>query len=81
MSAVKVYERLDDIPASYLKLFDRASRKSPFLGMPWFKNLAAGAFEPGNRVRIYGYETTIAGVEQPAAALLMRHTDATLAGR
>ncbi|MCC6531356.1 MAG: GNAT family N-acetyltransferase [Burkholderiales bacterium] len=69
-----VYHDLASVPASYERLFAEAARASLFHSLAWYRNFAANALAPGERVRIYGAacgEQT----EEPGAALLMRHCE------
>ena len=51
---VRVYEALDELPPSCLRLFEEAGRQDFFLTQPWFRNFAGRALDGGCCLRIYG---------------------------
>lgn len=66
---VQVYSELQELPESFLNLFEEAGRRSIFLTLPWFHNFAQTAMAPEDRVRIYA----AAGAQgTPGGMLLMR---------
>ncbi len=68
---VRRYSGLEELPESFLKLFEEAGRQSVFLTLPWFQNFIQTALSTGDRVRIYG--AAAAGTQAtPAGMLLMR---------
>ncbi len=68
---VRVYSGLEELPESFLSLFEEGGRKSIFLSLPWFQNFIQTAMAPEDRVRIYG--AAAAGAEgTPGGMLLMR---------
>src|SRR5713226_9389208 len=70
-SHVRVYSGLEELPESFLNLFEEAGRQSIFLALPWFQNFIQTAMAPADRVRIYG--AAAAGAQgTPAGMLLMR---------
>ena len=50
---VRLYSDLEELPESFLNLFEEAGRQSIFLTLPWFQNLAQTAMGHSDRVRIY----------------------------
>jgi CelD/BcsL family acetyltransferase involved in cellulose biosynthesis len=71
MANVRVYQGLDELPESFLNLFEEAGRESIFLTLPWFQNFVRTTMTSEDRVRIYaatGTEGT------PAGMLLMRNS-------
>lgn len=67
---VKVYPGLQDLPKSFLNLFDEAGRQNFFLSSPWFDNFVQTAMGPEDCVRVYA----AAGAQgTPAGMLLMRN--------
>jgi Acetyltransferase (GNAT) domain len=67
--SVQVYAALDDLPAPFLRLFHEAGRRSFFLTLPWFQNLARTALDKNDRVRIYGIAR--AGDAEAAAGMFV----------
>ncbi len=66
---VQVYSGLEELPKSFLNLFEEAGRQSIFLALPWFYNFIQTAMSPEDRVRIY----VAAGAQGiPKGMLLMR---------
>jgi hypothetical protein len=70
---VHTYSRLEELPESFLSLFEEAGRQSIFLTLPWFQNFIQTAMAPEDRVRIYG-ATAKDAQGTPAGMLLMRST-------
>jgi hypothetical protein len=67
---VRVYSGFQDLPKSFLTLFDEAGRQNFFLSPPWFDNFVQTAMGPEDRVRVYA----AAGAQgTPAGMLLMRN--------
>ena len=64
--SVCVYESLDALPSSYPPLFDAASDRFYF-SRQWFRVLTATTADEGERVRIYGIESTGTGTGAGAA--------------
>lgn len=67
-----VYTDLDALPSRYEPLLSRAGDASLFLTLPWYRNFAASALAPSERLRIYAVEAA-ADVASPRAVLMMRH--------
>jgi hypothetical protein len=70
---VRVFSGLQELPESFLSLFEEAGRQSIFLALPWFHNFIQTASAPEDRVRIYGAAT--GPQETPAGMLLMRSSN------
>ena len=71
LANVRVYEGFDELPESFLNLFEEAGRESIFLALPWFQNFVRTAMTSEDRVRIYA----AAGAQgTPAGMLLMRNS-------
>ncbi len=70
---VRIYESLEDLPASYDALFKEAGRRDFFQSRAWFANLIATALEPDERPRLYGLEDD-AGTPQALLICLWRET-------
>jgi len=68
---VRVYSGLEELPESFLNLFEEAGRQSIFLARPWFQNFIQTAMAPEDRMRIY-CATAVGGQGMPAGMLLMR---------
>jgi CelD/BcsL family acetyltransferase involved in cellulose biosynthesis len=51
---VQAYSSFDELPNSYLALFDDAGRQNFFLTLGWFRNFAATVVDPGAHLRVYG---------------------------
>src|SRR5882724_5577416 len=66
---VRIYSGLEELPESFLNLFEQAGRESFFLSLPWFHNFTKTAMAPADRVRIYA---AASAQETPAGMLLMR---------
>lgn len=72
MTAVRVYQDLDELPQAYTALFDKAAGESVFLSLPWYRNFVTHCVEGEDRLRIYvAYEKFH---PLPLAVLLMRHS-------
>ncbi len=68
---VEIYSGLEELPASFLNLFEEAGRQSIFLTLSWFQNFIQTAMAPEDRVRIYG-AGAVGTQGTPAGMLLMR---------
>lgn len=68
---VKTYQNFDDLPASYLPLFERGASDWYDFSLPWFRNFAQTALDDGDAIRIYGVEEN-SGNGTPLAALATR---------
>jgi CelD/BcsL family acetyltransferase involved in cellulose biosynthesis len=66
---VQVYSGLQELPESFLNLFEEAGRQSIFLALPWFQNFVRTAMAPEDRARIYAAADAHG---TPAGMLLMR---------
>jgi GNAT acetyltransferase-like protein len=66
---VRVYSGLEELPESFLDLFEQAECESFFLTLPWFQNFIQTAMPPADRVRIYA---AASAQGTPAGMLLMR---------
>lgn len=69
LPGAQVYSGLQELPESFLNLFEEAGRQSIFLALPWFQNFVRAAMASKERVRIYaacGKQGT------PGGMLLMR---------
>jgi GNAT acetyltransferase-like protein len=68
----KIYSGFDDLPVSYLHLFEEGPSRSFDSILPWFQNLHRKSLEGNSGVRIYGLE--VGDQERTAvAALPARH--------
>ena len=71
---VHVYSGTEELPDSYLNLFEEAGCQSVFLGLPWFQNFIQTGMAPEDRVRIYA----AAGAQgTPTGMLLMRNSSSS----
>jgi hypothetical protein len=70
-SPVQIYSSLEELPTSFLNLFEAEGHQNFFLTLPWFQNFVKTAMAPEDRVRIYGF-TGSHGSETAAGMLLMR---------
>jgi hypothetical protein len=68
---VKTYQSFDDLPSSYLSLFEKAGLDWYDFSLPWFRNFAQTALDEGDKIRIYGVEKN-SGDGTPVAALATR---------
>ncbi|HKV62603.1 MAG TPA: GNAT family N-acetyltransferase [Candidatus Acidoferrum sp.] len=78
LANVRVYEGLDELPKSFLNLFEEAGRESIFLTLPWFQNFVRTAMTSEDRVRIY---TATGAQGTPAGMLLMRNSGSSSPAR
>jgi hypothetical protein len=71
---VRIYSGLEELPKSFLDLFDEAGRQSIFLTLPWFQNFVQTTMASEDRARIYAVADEH-GV--PAGMLLMRNSQSS----
>lgn len=55
---MQVYGTLDDLPASYHRLFDDMAKANFSTSLPWFRTFVRTAMQEGAALRLYGIETT-----------------------
>ena len=69
---VRVYPGFDELPNTYAGIFEQSASLDFHLTLPWFRNFVRTALDTGDRVLLYGVETS-----QPApkaiALLPMKH--------
>jgi len=75
---VNVCSKLEELPESFLSLFEEAGHQSIFQSLPWFQNFVRTAMAPEDRVRIY---TAADAHGTPAGMLLMRSTKSSTSSR
>ena len=66
---LRVFTRLDELPASYAPLFGADGALNFCYSLPWFENFVEHALDPGDELRIYCLEQEDA---TPVAVLLAR---------
>jgi GNAT acetyltransferase-like protein len=71
---VKTYSNLDDLPASYLSLFEKGEQEWYDFSFSWFNNFAQTALDKGDKICIYGVEQNF-GTDMPLAALATRFSE------
>jgi len=67
----RLFRNFDELPPSYLRLFDEVGRSNFYLSLPWFRNLTATVRDPGDTLRIYGVDDGD-GIDDAKAVLVMR---------
>lgn len=73
---VTTYSSFDQLPSSYLQLFESAANHWYDYSLPWFQNFVRTAMDEGDQLRIYGAERD--GDQNAAvAALAMRYNAQT----
>ncbi len=75
---VQVYSGLQELPESFLNLFEESGRQSIFLTLPWFHNFMQAAMAPEDRARIYAAAD---GSGTPAGMLMMRNSQSSSPSR
>jgi Acetyltransferase (GNAT) domain len=66
----KSYDKLGDLPASYVRLFEVSGRRSFFLGLPWFQHIASHILKGSETTRIFAVESADG---EPLIVLPMRY--------
>lgn len=72
MLRAQSFDAIGALPASYVPVFEEASKESFFLSSHWFKNFSENANDQEHSIRIYGVEEGRSNAT-PVGALLMRH--------